>query len=452
MASPPTLGSALRESTVRSAREPVAQTRYVLRWLALVLPVALAIGSAVAFFLWALGQVTALRLAHPWLLWWLPVGGVVVASLYQRYGGNADRGNTLIVEELHEPGAGVPGRMAPLVLLGTLVTHLLGGSAGREGTAVQMGGSIASTIGRTVYGWLPGSGRLSPEDQRDLLQAGLAAGFGAVFGTPITGAIFAVEVLAIGRLSYAALVPCLMAALIGDWTTLAWGTHHLAYPMLSLDALGVGHLDPLLFLKVAVAAAAFGLASRVFAEGVHLWHRMLAHRLPRPWTRPALGGVVVIALTLVVGSRDYLGLGDTSPDPQAVTIASSFVAGGAMAWSWLLKLVFTVITVGSGFRGGEVTPLFFVGAALGNVLAGLLHAPVALFAGLGFVAVFAGAANTPLACTIMGLELFGADAAAYFATACFIAYLFSGHRGIYVAQRADASKGGIAARGAGNPT
>lgn len=409
---------------------------YVARWTALVAPGAIAIGSAVALFLWALEGATAFRFAQPWLLWLLPVAGLFVGVMYHWLGRSAEGGNNLIMDEIHEPGGGVPARMAPLVLIGTVVTHLFGGSAGREGTAVQMGGAIASTLTR----WF----KLDPEDTSILLTTGIAAGFGAVFGTPLTGAIFALEVLSIGRMSYRALLPCLIASVIGDLTVSAWGIHHTAYHIAPLAASGFAHLNAMLLAKVVVGAAAFGFASVLFAETTHSISRVFKRAVRVPYLRPVIGAGVLIALTLLVGSRDYLGLSVTSPDSHAVTLVSSFVAGGAHPTSWMWKLLFTAITLGSGFKGGEVTPLFFIGATLGNTLAVLMHAPVDLFAALGFVAVFAGATNTPLACTLMGIELFGADAAIYIATASFVAYLFSGHSGIYVAQRIGTPKGDAA--------
>lgn len=431
------------------ARDVLRHTRYLARWTILSAPIAALAGSAVALFLWALDRATATREAEPWLLWWLPLAGVAVGALYHWLGRSVERGNNLLVDEIHEPGGGVPARMAPLVLVGTLLTHLFGGSAGREGTAVQMGGAIASTIERLAFARLPGWFRLTTAERRVLLQCGVAAGFGAVFGTPITGAVFALEVLAIGRLSYAALVPCLIASLLGDAVTAAWGIGHASYPSISLAALGVARIDLLLLGKVVVAAALFGVTSALFAGTTHALAERMRRHVASPWLRPMIGGTLVIALTFAVGSRDYLGLGMQSADPQAVTILSSFHVGGAATWSWLLKFVFTVITLGTGFKGGEVTPLFFIGATLGNTLGVTLHAPVELFAALGFVAVFAGASNTPLACTIMGLELFGADAAIYIATACFIAYLFSGHTGIYAAQRPGTPKGDLPAMHSG---
>lgn len=407
--------------------------RHLAQWTLLVLPVAVLAGSASAFFLWALERVTELRWAHGWLLFLLPVAGLLVGLLYHFYGRDIEAGNNLIMEEIHQPGGGVPARMAPLVLLGTLATHLCGGSAGREGTAVQMGGSLA--------GWYARTFKLSPENRRVLLMAGVAAGFGSVFGTPLTGAIFAMEVLVVGRMHYGALIPVLVASVVGDYTCTAWGAHHTAYHIdVAADA-GAGHVNALLLGKVALAAVAFGLVSQVFAELTHEIKKLFARLISFAPLRPVAGGAIVIALVYLVGTRDYLGIGITSP-AGGPSIVSAFEAGGATTWSWAWKLLFTAVTLGAGFKGGEVTPLFFIGAALGNTLAGPLGVPVDLLAGLGFIAVFAGATNTPLACTVMGIELFGAEHTVYFATACFLAYLFSGKTGIYSAQRPGTGKHG----------
>jgi len=395
------------------------------KWLAVLLPMAVAIGSASAFFLWSLDALTRVRFANPWLLGLLPVGGLAVGWIYHHYGKTAGGGNNLLIDEIHEPGAGVPRRMAPLILLGTLITHLFGGSAGREGTALQMGGGIAATFARGL--------KLDDASVRLLLMAGVAAGFGSIFGTPIAGAVFALEVLVIGRMQYDALIPCFIASLVADWTCGAWGIGHTHYRV-AVAAPGP-HPDLWLFGKVALAAVAFGLVGALFSWCSHRLAAGFKRFIPRPELRPVAGGLLVIALFFLAGTPDYLGLGVLGNRPDAVTLPAMFFSTQVPAGAWLWKLAFTVVTLSAGFKGGEVTPLFFIGAALGNTLAMALGAPIDLFAALGFVAIFASATNTPLASTLLGMELFGAGNGLYLATACFIAYRFSGHSGIYPSQR-----------------
>ncbi|MGC4032703.1 MAG: chloride channel protein [Tepidisphaeraceae bacterium] len=346
----------------------------VLLWTLLAVPLGAVVGSAVAVFLWSLDLVTRTRLSHPWLLFTLPALGFFVGWVYHRLGRDAERGNNLIIEQIHQPGGGVPRRMAPLVLIGTLLTHLGGGSAGREGTAVQMGGSLAATIARLF--------RLPPAITGTLLTAGIAAGFGAVFGTPFAGAIFALEVLTIGRLSHAAMWPCLLAAVTGDLVCSAWNVqwlglhfqiHHTHYAIASFAKQTVA-IDPVLLAKVAGASVLFGLASVVFAELTHAIGHVFKKTIRYSPLRPAIGGVLVIGLTYALGTSDYLGLGVTPPSPGGVSIVTAFEPGGATAWGWAWKILFTAVTLGSGFKGGEVTPLFFVGATLGNALAGVFGA------------------------------------------------------------------------------
>jgi H+/Cl- antiporter ClcA len=386
---------------------------------------ALAVGSASAFFLWALDAVTRVRFANPWLLFLLPIGGLAVGWLYHQYGRSADGGNNLIIDEIHQPAAGVPRRMAPLILLGTLLTHLFGGSAGREGTALQMGGAIAASFSRAL--------KLDAAGVRILLMAGVAAGFGSIFGTPIAGAVFALEVLVIGRMQYDALVPCFIASVVADWACHAWGIGHTRYHV-AVASSGF-HIEPWLLGKVILAGIAFGLTSMLFSVASHRLGAAFKQFIPRPELRPAVGGVLVIALFFLSGTPDYLGLGVIGNRPDAITLPALFTSTEIPATAWLWKLAFTVITLSAGFKGGEVTPLFFIGAALGNTLALALGAPVDLFAAIGFVAIFAGATNTPLASTLLGMELFGADNGLYIATACIVAYRCSGSRGIYLSQR-----------------
>jgi H+/Cl- antiporter ClcA len=421
---------------IKYSFEHVFIVSHLIKLALFVIPVSISLGTLVAWFIWLLDRAINFRFAHPWLLWILHIAGVGIHFLYKYSGKNAEAGNNLIMHEIHEPGGGVPARMAPLVMIATIVTHLFGDSAGREGTAVQVGGSLANFFARQF--------NLTREDLRMLLTTGVAAGFGAVFGTPITGAIFALEVLALGRIKHDALLPCFIASLLADITCGVWGIHHTQYHILFESAektyFNYVHFDLILLITVIIAGILFGLAGFAFAESAHTIKNYSNKWIKQKWMIPIIGGLIIIALTYIIGTQDYLSLGVTNPNKNRISIISSFHAGGASYFSWFWKLLFTAITLGMGFKGGEVTPLFFIGAALGNTLGVIMGAPIALMAGLGFIAVFAGATNTPIACTFMGVELFGGANIIYYAIASFTAYYFSGHSGIYHSHRVAVSK------------
>ncbi|MCL6457712.1 MAG: voltage-gated chloride channel family protein [Gorillibacterium sp.] len=389
---------------------------YMIKWIILGSAVGVLIGTASAFFLTSLSKVTDLRLQNPWLLFLLPLGGALVSFLYLKVGKNSSKGNNLIIEQVHQDNDVIPLRMAPLVLFGTLITHLFGGSAGREGTAVQMGGSLADWLGRLL--------KVNSIDRKLLLICGISGGFGSIFGTPLAGAIFGLEVLAIGLIRHEALFPAFVASFVGNLvTTSFWKVEHIHYHIGTVPALSV-----LVLLKVILASVLFGFASLFFSELTHFLKKTYTRLFKNPMVKSAVGGCVVIILVYVIGSREYLGLGTN-------LIADSFEDGLLSPFAFLWKLLFTSLTLGAGFQGGEVTPLFAIGASLGNMLAHFLGLYAPFLAALGFIAVFCGAANTPIACFIMGIELFGSSGAIYMFIACLISYLISGHTGIYTSQQ-----------------
>lgn len=388
------------------------QMLFVLRWLLLGAAVGALAGTASAGFLVALEWVTSWREAHAWVLLALPAAGLIIGLAYQQFGSRVVRGNNLILDEIHSPTAVVPLRLVPLVLGSTLLTHLVGGSAGREGTAVQMGSTLADQLTRFF--------RLHARERRLLLITGMSAGFASVFGTPLAGAVFGLEVFLLGSIRYDALLPALLAAVSADWVTRAWGVGHTQYPQLK-----AWPLTPLSLGCAVAAGILFGLTARSFSALTHWLSRQFT-RIAYVPLRPVAGGLLLLGIIGLLGTTRYLGLGV----PVIVEAFQQVLSPQDFAW----KLVLTALTLSCGFKGGEVTPLFFIGATLGSAVAAVLPLPVALLAGMGFVAVFAGAANTPLACILMGLELFGTPGGLYLAVACVVSYLFSGHSGIYPAQ------------------
>ena len=393
------------------------RTRFsaLIEWLGVGLAVGAVTGSASAFFLASLDAATAFRSRHEAIVFGLPVAGLLIGHVYERMGRSIKAGNNLVIDTIHDHGPEIPLRMAPMVLFGTVLTHLFGGSAGREGTAVQMGASLSDFLAHR----LGLAGRLRSE----ILAAGVAGGFGSVFGTPIAGAVFGLEFVVRGRVEYRALVPALVAAVSGDMVTRALGIEHTPYPAAPPLALSVAVLA-----KWLVFAAAVALASAAFIELSHALKRLGERYLPRLGLRMCAGGALVVLGWQLCGTSDYLGLG-------VPTIVRSFSDPSLPPYAFVAKLGFTALTLGAGFLGGEVTPLFFIGAALGNTLAPLLGLPLALCAGIGMSAVFATAASTPLALSIMAVELLGAHVLPHVVIVTSLAFVLVGQRGIYPAQR-----------------
>jgi len=420
-------------------------------------------GAASALFLWLLDEATRFRGEHLTIVFALPVAGLAIGFFYERFGSTVLAGNDLVLDSVHGleaversgdssrdvpdvPRASaeaigdlraphdvtphdvtpstppIPTRMAPMVLIGTVLTHLFGGSAGREGTAVQMGASLADALSHLL--------RVSPRTRRDLLVAGMAGGFGSVFGTPIAGLLFGLEVATVGRFERRPLLPALVAAVVGDRTTHAFGIGHTHYP--APEAL---ELTPLVAGQWLLFSLAVALVTAVFIELTHALKTWSKARLVRLPYRLFVGGAAVVLLWQLVGTDDYLGLG-------VPTIVRAFEDPSLPQYAFALKLLFTAITLGAGFFGGEVTPLFFLGAALGNALAPALGLPLELAAGVGLAAVFACASNTPIALSVMEVELLGANVLPHVVIVAVVAYFLTGHRSIYGAQRVARTKGG----------
>lgn len=383
------------------------------KWILICALVGIFSGSASAFFLVALEWVTQFRMQHDWIIWLLPFGGFLVGLSYYYWGESVAKGNNLLLEEYEEPKKVIPFKMAPLVLLGTLLTHLFGGSAGREGTAVQMGGAIADQFTKFF--------NLDHSERRILIILGISAGFASVFGTPLAGAIFALEVLYFSKINFKSILLSFLVAYAAYFTVEFWQIKHTHYSIPIIPELSLNNIIFTLIIGVLS-----GFAALLFSRSTHFWGYIFSKNIKYPPLRPVIGGVILAIAIAGLGFTKFSGLG-------IPVIVDSF-SNPSQWYDFLLKILFTGFTLGAGFKGGEVTPLFFVGATLGSALSTVLPMPIALLAGIGFVAVFSGATHTPIACTVMGMELFGIAPGIFIAIACTIAYFSSGSIGIYKSQ------------------
>ena len=389
------------------------------RWVVVGLIVAAVSGTGSALVLATLDLATSIRDAHPWLIWAMPAAGASTVWAYSRFGGRASQGNAAILAEVSDPTARLPLRMAPMILVGTAIAHLTGASVGREGTAVQVAVPLSDALTRF--------GRWNYADRRVLLSAAIAGGFASVFGTPLAGMVFGLEVRRVGSIRYDALLACLVAAVGGDSVTDAWGVRHATYAIGDVPSLGVWP---------AVSAGAMGIASGVAAMSLVRLTHGLAHIassvVPSAPLRAAIGGLAVAVATRLAGTERHLGL--------SLPLINTSMQGLVEPWDFAIKMLLTALCIAMGFRGGEVTPLFVIGATLGNALSPLLALPAPLLAAMGFVATFAGASNAPIASMVAGIELFGGALAPYLAISCTMGYLASGHVGIYPGQVVDQPK------------
>ena len=394
-----------------------------VKWVVFALVIGLVVGGVSTAFAYALSAVTALRQAHAWLILLLPAGGAAIVLLYRVCGMEKDRGANFVLIAVRE-NAPLPLRTAPLVFLSTVLTHLVGGSSGREGAILQIGGSISSKIGRWMH--------LDDKDSRIITMCGMSAAFSALFGTPLTAAVFSMEVVSVGVMYYAAIVPCLLSALIGVGVAGRLGVAPTAFELAQIPA-----MSPLSLLQVAGMGVLFALLSICFCKMMHAAPGLYQRFFPRPVLRAAAGGVLVILLTGLVqlwspGTFDYNGAG--------AQIIAAAMEGQARPEAFFFKMLFTTVTLGAGFKGGEIVPVFFTGATFGCTTAPLLGLGAPFGAALGMVGVFCGVTNCPMTSLLLAYEVFGGEALPLFALCCAVSYMLSGYNSLFTEQKIVYSK------------
>lgn len=391
--------------------------RTFYRWVLLSVVTGLVCGIIGSAFHLTVDKATEIRLDNPWLIFLLPAGGVLIAFIY-RVSHMEGEGTNGIIDSIHDGGR-VHIRLVPVIFISTAITHLVGGSAGREGAALQIGGGIGYRVGRML--------KLDDKDMRLVTLCGMSAVFAALFGTPLTATIFALEVISVGVLYYSGLIPCLVASVTAYGVSRLFGIAPMRYTVL-LEPLEAG-----LLVRVCILAVACAVVSMVFCIAMHKTEQFASTKIKNGYLRTAVGGVIVIALTLIAGSDSYNGTGTD-------VIASALGEGKAPTWGFLWKIVFTAVTIGFGFKGGEIVPTMFIGAVLGCTVGPLLGIPAQFAAAIALVAVFCGAVNCPIASIILSVELFGSGELLYFALACGISYMLSGYFGLYSSQKIMYSK------------
>ncbi|MCX6331118.1 MAG: chloride channel protein [Bacteroidetes bacterium] len=386
----------------------------LVKWILICIIVGGIVGSATALFLISLDRVTLWRSDHIWIVNFLPFIGLAIGLAYYYHGEESKKGNNLIIETHQNVESGsdskpIPFIMVPLVFFSTLLTHVGGGSAGREGTAVQMGGAIADQLTRLF--------KLNTTERKTILIMGISAGFAAVFGTPIAGAIFALEIMSLKKIKQADLLLSIYTAYCAHYICLAWQVKHTIYSITTIPSISFTNLA-----WTMVAGLIFGLAAFVFIYLGKLFEILFSKVKFAP-LRPFIGGVFIALFIVLFNSTQYIGLGIPSISNAFISPAGNF--------DFIIKIIITSFTLSAGFKGGEVTPLFFIGATLGNILIWFIPLPMALLAGMGFVAVFAGATNCIIASIVLGIELFGLSSGIFIGLACIMAYFTSGMTGIY---------------------
>lgn len=389
-----------------------------VKWMIIAAVVGAFVGIVGVFFHICVEKATEIRVEMPWLIWLLPIGGAAIVFLYKKTGMEKDRGTNLVLDAVrsNEP---LNIKTAPLIFVSTVITHLFGGSSGREGAALQIGGSIASYVGTHI--------KLDEKDQRIITMCGMAAGFSALFGTPVAAVVFAMEVVSVGVMYYSAIVPCIIASAVGAYIASVFDIAPTSFSVIG----SIPTIELLTIFKVIVLAVLCAAVSMLFCLTLKKTHK-LYDKIPNKTAAAIVGGLAVAILTFIIGTTDYNGAG--------MDVIGRAVAGEAEYEAFILKIIFTALTLGAGFKGGEIVPTLFVGATFGNVAGKLLGLGGSFGAGLGMAALFCGVTNCPLTSLILSIELFGTEGLIYYAVACAVSYKLSGYYGLYSAQKIVYSK------------
>lgn len=395
-----------------SPRDMLSSLGSFLKWSIVSILIGAVAGGAGTLFYFCIRYVTALRTAYGWLTWFLPLGGLAIVFLYHVGKITQPKGTDLVIEAVRSPEP-VPTLMAPLIFIATVITHLFGGSAGREGAALQLGGSLGYRIGSLFH--------FDEKDLHVVTMCGMAACFSALFGTPLTSTLLVMEVITVGVMYYSALVPCIVASIVA--AGIAQSFH--AIPT-QFTVTGVPDIGVLPLLQVALLGILCALVSILYCFVMHGTGTLYKKWIPNQYVRAAVGGVLVILLALAFG-RDYLGMGGD-------VIAAAF-RQSPRPEAFLLKLLFTAVTLGAGFRGGEIVPAFFVGATFGSFTGTLIGLSPSFGASVGFMAVFCGVTNCPLTAFVLSVEVFGEKGILYYLLAAGISYMLSGYSGLYSQQK-----------------
>lgn len=391
----------------------------VINWTFAAIAVGVIVGLFAGSFGISMKYVIKTREAHPWLIYFLPVGAVIITFIYKKILKVKDSGTNTVIAAIQSDEK-LPFRLAPLIYVATLITHLVGGSAGREGAALQMGGAIGNGIGRTF--------KLNSTDKKTMIMCGMSAAFSALFGTPMAAAIFSMEVISVGIMHYAALVPCVISSLVARAMASYMGLHAEQYSIADIPAFGIKN-----GVLICVFAVLCGIISIIFCMTMHKYEEFLSSKLTNPYIKGVVGGTSILLLTLIVGSQTYNSTG-------AAVIESCFTGAAIGLEVFLLKIIFTTLTLSCGYKGGEIVPTLFIGATFGAAMGPILGLSPALLAAVGMGALFCGVTNCPIASLLICFELFGYEPMPYFLLGVSFSYWVSGYSGLYRAQKIVYSK------------